>query len=148
MQDFPTVTSPLQSPFVYCAILLFVEALVDLILISTIPFHEALDEALPYIRPLRDGHLPAEDLQVLATLPEYITKSLTIYWNVWTAIAGFRFAAYAALSLYIYQGQGAHYTAAAAVTGLNRLKHRVVFMYAFMEMMTWFWVRTIPVIPT
>lgn len=142
------MTSPLQSPFVYCAVLLFGEALVDLVLLSTIPFHEALDEALPYIRPLRNGNLPAEDLQILAKLPEYITKSLTIYWNVWTAIAGFRFAAYGALSLYIYQSQGAYYTAAAAVTGLNRLKHRVVFMYAFMEMMTWFWVSTIPIMPT
>ncbi|KAJ5670273.1 uncharacterized protein N7477_005636 [Penicillium maclennaniae] len=137
--NFPAVTSSVQSPFAYCAIPLLGEALIDLVLLSTIPFHEALDEALPYIRPLRNGNLPAEDLQILAKLPEYITKSLTIYWNVWTTIAGFRFAAYGALSLFIYLGRGASYSSAAAVTGLSLLKHRVVFMYAFVEMMTWFW---------
>lgn len=144
MQGFPSTTSPLQSPFVYCAVLLFAEALFDLILLSTLPFHEALDEALPYIRPLRNGNLPAEDLQVLAKLPEYITKSLTIYWNVWTAIAACRFALYVGLAFFIYQGGGSYmgssYTASAAVAGLDRLKHRVVFTYGFMEMMTWFWV--------
>ncbi|OQD70042.1 hypothetical protein PENDEC_c027G03297 [Penicillium decumbens] len=137
--NFSTESNPVQSPFVYCAVLLFVEAVVDIVLLSTLPFHEALEEATPLIRPLRNSTLASEDLQVLAKLPQYITKSLTIYWNVWASISGVRFAAYAALSLYIYQGQGAYYTAAAAATGLNQLKHRVVFMYAFLEMMAWFW---------
>lgn len=137
------MTSPLQSPFVYCAVLLFAEALIDIILLSTLPFHDALNEALPYIRPLRNSNLPAEDLQALAKLPEYITKSLTIYWNVWTAIAASRFAAYAGLAFFIYQSKGSHvasYGATAAAAGLDRLKHRAVFTFGFMEMMTWFWV--------
>jgi len=147
IQNFSTESNPVQSPFVYCAVLLFVEAVVDIVLLSTLPFHEALEEATPLIRPLRNSTLASEDLQVLAKLPQYITKSLTIYWNVWASISGVRFAAYAALSLYIYQGQDAYYTAAAAATGLNQLKHRVVFMYAFLEMMAWFWVSTMPFIP-
>lgn len=137
------MTSPLQSPFVFCAVLLFVEAFIDIILLSTLPFHEALDEALPYIRPLRNGNLPAEDLQILAKLPEYITKSLTMYWNVWTAIAASRFAVYAGLAFFIYQSKGSYvasYGATAATAGLDRLKHRAVFTFGFMEMMTWFWV--------
>lgn len=137
------MTSPLQSPFVYCAVFLFAEGLIDIILLSTLPFHEALDEALPYIRPLRNGNLPAEDLQVLAKLPEYITKSLTIYWNVWTAVAATRFAVYAGLAFFIYQGKGSYvatYGTTAVTAGLDRLKHRAVFTFGFMEMMTWFWV--------
>lgn len=137
------MTSPLQSPFIYCSVLLFAEAFIDIVLLSTLPFHEALDEALPYIRPLRNTNIPAEDLQILAKLPEYITKSLTLYWNVWTAIAGSRFAMYAGLAFFVYQGQGSYvasYGATAATAGLDRLKHRAVFTFGFMEMMVWFWV--------
>ncbi|KOS48145.1 hypothetical protein ACN38_g882 [Penicillium nordicum] len=141
--DFPSLSSPQQSPFTFCAILIFIEALVDLVLLSNIPYHEALDEALPYIRPLRNGNLPAEDLQVLQRLPEYITKSLTIYWSVWIAVAACRFGAYAGIAFYIYQSRGDHlassYTSAAAIGGLDRLKNRVVFSFAFFEMMFWFW---------
>ncbi|KAJ5084361.1 hypothetical protein NUU61_008940 [Penicillium alfredii] len=142
--DFPSLTSSQQSPFTFCAVLLGVEALIDLVLLSNLPFHEALDEALPYIRPLRNGNLPAEDLQVLSRLPEYITKSLTMYWNVWIAVAATRFVVYAALSFFIYQSRGSHlvssYTTAAAVSGIDILKNRVVFTFGFMEMMFWFWV--------
>lgn len=124
--------------------LLFAGAVFDLFLLSSLPYHNALDEALPYIRPLRNGNLPAEDLKVLESLPQYIAKSLTIYWNVWIGIAGSRFAMYGALALFIYQASGSgvapSYTATAAATGLDRLKNRVVFTYGFMEMMTWFWV--------
>lgn len=124
--------------------LLFVEALIDLVLLSNIPFHEALDEALPFIRPLRNGNLPAEDLRVLETLPEYITKSLTVYWNVWVAISGCRFLVYGGLAFFVYYGRGEYmlssYTFAVATSGLNGLKHRVVFSFGFMEMMIWFWV--------
>ncbi|KAJ5774594.1 hypothetical protein N7457_009490 [Penicillium paradoxum] len=141
--DFPSLSSPQQSPFTYCAILLFAEAVVDLVLLSNIPFHEALDDALPYIRPLRNGNLPAEDLQVLESLPEYITKSLTVYWNVWIGIAGCRFVVYAGIAFFIYQTRGTHmassYTSAAALGGLDRLKNRVVFSFCFFEMMFWFW---------
>lgn len=123
--------------------MLFVESLIDLVLLSNIPFHEALDEALPYIRPLRNGNLPAEDLQVLQNLPEYITKSLTVYWSVWIGVAGCKFAVYAGLAFFIYQGRAdgvANYTSAAALGGLDLLKNRVVFTFAFLEMMFWFWV--------
>ncbi|KAJ5385281.1 Increased loss of mitochondrial DNA protein 1 [Penicillium concentricum] len=141
--DFPSLSSPQQSPFTFCAILIFVEAMIDLVLLSNIPFHEALDEALPYIRPLRNGNLPAEDLQVLQQLPEYITKSLTIYWSVWIAVAAARFGVYAGIAFFIYQGRGDHmassYTSAAGIGGLDRLKNRVVFSFAFFEMMFWFW---------
>ena len=93
---------------------------------------------------MRNGNLPAEDLQVLQSLPEYITKSLTIYWSVWIAVAACRFAVYAAIAFFIYQGKGDHlassYTSAAAIGGLDRLKNRVVFSFAFFEMMFWFWV--------
>ncbi|OQE25098.1 hypothetical protein PENSTE_c006G01144 [Penicillium steckii] len=81
--DFPITTSAIENPYVFCAVPVFAIALFDLILLSTLPYKDALDEALRYIRPLRNSNLPAEDLQVLATLPEYITKSLTMYWNVW-----------------------------------------------------------------
>ncbi|CAG8342090.1 unnamed protein product [Penicillium salamii] len=140
--DFPSISSPQQSPFTFCAVLLFVESLIDLVLLSNIPFHEALDEALPYIRPLRNGNLPAEDLQVLHNLPEYITKSLTVYWAVWIGVAGCKFAVYAGLAFFIYQGRAdgvSAYTSAAALGGLDRLKNRVVFTFAFLEMMFWFW---------
>lgn len=144
MQDLPSVSSLPQSPFVFCAVFLFAEALFDLFLLSALPYHEALDEALPYIRPLRNGNLPSEDLKVLENLPMYITKSLTMYWNVWVSIAGCRFALYCALSVFIYYSRGSlmasSYTASAAMTGFDRLKNRVVFTYGFMEMMTWFWV--------
>ena len=144
LQDFPTVSSPLQNPFVFCAVLLFAEAASDIVLLSTLPYREALDEALPYIRPLRNGQLPAEDLQILASLPQYITKSLTMYWNVWIGISACRFAIYGGLAVFIYQSRGSYaassYIAATAVSGFDRLKHRVVFTFAFMQMMTWFWV--------
>lgn len=123
---------------------MFIEALVDLVLLSNIPYYEALDEALPYIRPLRNGNLPAEDLQVLQRLPEYITKSLTIYWSVWTAVAACRLGVYAGIAFFIYQSRDDHlassYTSATAIGGLDRLKNRVVFSFAFLEMMFWFWV--------
>ncbi|KAJ5157518.1 uncharacterized protein N7482_008618 [Penicillium canariense] len=142
--DFPAVTSPTQSPFVFCSVLLFTGAVTDLILLTSLPYHDALDEALPYIRPLRNGNLPAEDLQVLAKLPEYITKSLTMYWNVWVGISALRFGVYGGISFFIYQARGSYlassYNTAAAVSGLDRLKDRVVFTFAFMEMMVWFWV--------
>ncbi|KAJ6044610.1 hypothetical protein N7499_007112 [Penicillium canescens] len=144
--DFPSLSSPQQSPFTFCAVLLFVEALIDLVLLSNLPFHEALDQALPYIRPLRNGNLPAEDLQVLQSLPEYITKSLTVYWSVWIGVAACRFFVYAGLALFIYTGRGeilaSSYTSAATLGGLDRLKNRVVFTFAFVEMMFWFWIFT------
>jgi energy-converting hydrogenase Eha subunit G len=111
--------------------------------LSNIPYHEALDEALPYIRPLRNGNLPAEDLQVLQNLPEYITKSLTVYWSVWIGVAGCKFAIYASIAFFIYQGRAngvTTYTSAATLGGLDLLKNRVVFTFAFLEMMFWFWV--------
>ncbi|KAJ5172321.1 hypothetical protein N7492_004914 [Penicillium capsulatum] len=142
--DLPSISSAPQSPFVFCAVLLFAEALFDLFLLSALPYHEALDEALPYIRPLRNGNLPSEDLKILENLPQYITKSLTMYWNVWINITGCRFALYSGLAVFIYSSRGSlvasSFTAAAAMTGFDRLKNRVVFTYAFMEMMTWFWV--------
>ncbi|KAJ6079892.1 hypothetical protein N7467_009645 [Penicillium canescens] len=144
--DFPSLSSPQQSPFTFCAVLLFVEALIDLVLLSNLPFHDALDQALPYIRPLRNGNLPAEDLQVLQSLPEYITKSLTVYWSVWIGVAACRFFVYAGLALFIYTGRGeilaSSYTSAAALGGLDRLKNRVVFTFSFVEMMFWFWIFT------
>lgn len=143
IQEFPSLSSPQQSPFTFCAVLLFVESLIDLVLLSNIPFHEALDEALPYIRPLRDGNLPAEDLAVLQKLPEYITKSLTVYWNVWIGVAGCKSALYAALAFFIYQGRAngtSAYASAAALGGMDLLKNRAVFTFAFLEMMFWFWV--------
>ncbi len=144
LQDFPVATSPTQSPFVFCSVLLFAGALVDLILLSSLPYHEALNDALPYIRPLRNSNLPAEDLQVLAKLPEYITKSLTMYWSVWVSISGLRFALYGGISFFIYQARGSYlvssYTSKTTPSGLEQLKSRVVFTYAFMEMMVWFWV--------
>ncbi|KAJ5364411.1 uncharacterized protein N7496_010124 [Penicillium cataractarum] len=142
--DFPVATSPAQSPFVFCSVLLFAGALVDMILLSSLPYHEALDEALPYIRPLRNSNLPAEDLQALAKLPEYITRSLTMYWNVWVSISALRFALYGGISFFIYQARGSYllssYTSKMEPSGLQQLKSRVVFTYAFMEMMVWFWV--------
>ena len=143
-QDFPPATSPLQSPFIFCAILLCAEALVDIVLLSTLPFHDALDEALPYIRPLRNPNLASEDLRALEKLPQYITKSLTMYWNVWTSVALTRIVVYTCLSVFIYQSKGSFvassYTGAAATSGLDRLKNRAVFTFGFMEMMLWFWV--------
>jgi hypothetical protein len=115
----------------------------DLVLLSNIPYREALDEALPYIRPLRNGNLPAEDLQVLQNLPEYITKSLTVYWSVWIGVAGCKFAVYAGLSFFIYQGRAGGVSTYASVGGLDLLKNRVVFTFAFLEMMFWFWVSAI-----
>lgn len=127
-----------------CSVLLFVAAAVDIVLLTSLPFHDALNDALPYIRPLRNSNLPAEDLQALARLPEYITKSLTMYWNIWVAVSAVRFALYGALSFYIYQARGSYmvasYAAKTAPTGLAQLKSRVVFTFAFMEMMVWFWV--------
>lgn len=144
LQDFPVTTPPTQSPFVFCSVLLFAAALVDLILLSSLPFHDALTEALPYIRPLRNSNLPAEDLQALAKLPEYITRSLTMYWNVWVSISALRFALYGGISFFIYQSRGSYlvssYTSKMEPSGLEQLKSRVVFTYVFMEMMVWFWV--------
>ncbi|KAJ5678639.1 hypothetical protein N7462_006883 [Penicillium macrosclerotiorum] len=142
--DFPTTSSPVQSPFVFCAIPLFGEALIDLILLLTLPYREALDEALPYIRPLRNGNLPAEDLQVLAKLPEYITSSLILYWNVWIGVAACRFFLHGGIAFFIYQSRAENmlssYTATIASAGLDILKNRVVFTFTFIEMMVWFWV--------
>ncbi|EPS27594.1 hypothetical protein POX_e06574 [Penicillium oxalicum] len=142
--DFPAPTTPTSSPYVICSVLLFVAAAVDIVLLTSLPFHDALNDALPYIRPLRNSNLPAEDLQALARLPEYITKSLTMYWNIWVAVSAVRFALYGALSFYIYQARGSYmvasYAAKTAPTGLAQLKSRVVFTFAFMEMMVWFWV--------
>ena len=144
LKDFPVIPTPSENPFVFCAVLLFSGAAFDLILLSCIPYHEALDEALPYIRPMRNSNLPAEDLQVLAKLPEYITKSLTMYWNVWISIAACRFILYGGIAAFIYQSRDSYvassYTSAASVSGFDLLKHRVVFTFAFMEMMSWFWV--------
>lgn len=145
MQDFPPATSAVNSPFVFCAILLFVEAFIDIVLLSSLPYRNALDEALPYIRPLRNSNLASEDLRALEKLPEYITSNLTMYWNVWTSIAGARIAVYASLAIYIYQSKDSFltssYTATAAAAGFDRLKNRSVFTFAFLEMMTWFYVR-------
>ncbi|KAJ6020848.1 Increased loss of mitochondrial DNA protein 1 [Penicillium herquei] len=141
--DLPPPKSPLTSPFVFCSIFLFAEAFIDLVLLTTLPYRDALNDALPYIRPLRNSNLPSEDLRALEKLPEYITTNLTLYWNVWISITGARLAMYAAISLFIYQSKdsfvASSYAAASAVTGLDRLKNRAVFTYAFLEMMFWFW---------
>jgi hypothetical protein len=71
---------------------------------------------------------------------------LTVYWSVWIGVAGCKFAVYAGLAFFIYQGRAdgiAAYTSAAALGGLDRLKNRVVFTFAFLEMMFWFWVSAI-----
>ncbi|KAJ5215028.1 hypothetical protein N7468_010707 [Penicillium chermesinum] len=138
----PPATSSAQSPFIFCAVLLFVEALVDITLLSTLPF-DALQEAMPYIRPTRNPNLASEDLRALERLPMYIAKSLTIYWNVWISVAGSRILAYTALAVYIYQSKGnfvaSQYGSVADIAGFDRLKNRTVFSFAFMEMMMWFW---------
>ncbi|KAJ5973937.1 hypothetical protein N7481_011147 [Penicillium waksmanii] len=142
--DFPITTTAVENPFVFCSIPLAAIAIFDLILLSTLPYKNALDEALRYVRPLRNGNLPAEDLQVLASLPEYITKSLTMYWNVWVSVAASRFSLYGGISFFIYQGRdsmiSSMYSGSDAVEGLGRIKSRAVFTFCFMEMMTWFWI--------
>jgi hypothetical protein len=87
---------------------------------------------------LRNSNLPAEDLQILASLPEYITKSLTMYWNVWVSVAASRFSLYGGIAFFIYQGRDAGLLE--GVEGLGRIRTRVVFTFCFMEMMAWFWV--------
>ncbi|KAJ5913504.1 hypothetical protein N7504_002387 [Penicillium tannophilum] len=142
--DFPPATSSLNSPFVFCAIFLFVDALVDIFLLASLPFHNALDEAMPYIRPFRNPNLASEDLRALEKLPHYIVKSLTVYWNVWINVAMARVAVYASIALFIYSNKGSFvassYTAASTAAGLDRLKNRAVFTFGFMEMMAWFWI--------
>ncbi|KAJ5947037.1 hypothetical protein N7466_000052 [Penicillium verhagenii] len=141
--DFPPSTSPLTSPFVFCAIFIFTEALVDIFLLASLPF-DALDEATPYIRPLRNPNLASEDLRALEKLPHYIAKSLTVYWNVWVNVAMARVAVYASIAVFIYSSKGSFvastYTSAATAASFDRLKNRAVFTFGFLEMMVWFWI--------
>ncbi|KAJ5739774.1 Increased loss of mitochondrial DNA protein 1 [Penicillium manginii] len=137
-KDFPIASSAPENPYVFTSIPLIAIATFDLILLSTLPYKNALDEALRYVRPLRNSNLPAEDLQILASLPEYITKSLTMYWNVWVSVAASRFSLYGGIAFFIYQGRDAGLLE--GVEGLGRIRTRVVFTFCFMEMMAWFWI--------
>lgn len=83
-----------------------------------------------------------------------MTRLANLYSEIWTLLATSRFCLFFAVSFFIYQskpgawgfghGAGSGYDAGEdAVSGLGQLKNRVVFTYAFMEAMIWFWVGSI-----
>lgn len=85
----------------------------------------------------------------------FMVRLANLYSDIWTVLAAVRFCLFFGVALFIYQSQmqntpskknnsgWQHTTGSGGGSlggGLDQLKNRVVFTYAFMETMFWLWV--------
>jgi hypothetical protein len=144
-------TSQYHYPLAICAILLTSEALIDLIIVRKLPqIDDILNTAQRDQRRTEDTGFSRITLQKPKQTINALTIQLsTLYNEIWTFIAGARFCFFFAVSLFIYTS-GDGQTKSSAVwednddeqvkLGLDQIKSRVVFTFAFVEMMFWLWV--------
>jgi hypothetical protein len=138
-----------QYPLAICAILLTGEALIDLIIVRKLPqIDDVLSTSQHDQRRTEDTGFSRITLQKPKQTINALTIQLaTLYNEIWTFIAGARFCFFFAVSLFIYTSGG---KASSSVwednddgqvkLGMEQVKSRVVFTYAFVEMMFWLWV--------
>lgn len=142
-----------QYPLAICAILLIGEALIDLIIVRKLP---QVDDILSTVQHEQRRTEDTGFSRITLQKPKQPINALTIqlatlYNEIWTFIAGTRFCFFFAVSLFIYTS-GARTGSSVweknddgqVKMGLEQIKSRVVFTFAFMEMMFWLWVRTFP----
>lgn len=140
-----------QYPLAICAILLIGEALIDLIIVRKLP---QVDDILSTVQHEQRRTEDTGFSRITLQKPKQPINALTIqlatlYNEIWTFIAGTRFCFFFAVSLFIYTS-GARTGSSVwdknddgqVKMGLEQIKSRVVFTFAFMEMMFWLWVRT------
>lgn len=144
-------TSQYHYPLAICAILLTSEALIDLIIVRKLPqIDDILNTAQRDQRRTEDMGFSRITLQKPKQTINALTIQLAALYNeIWTFIAGARFCFFFAVSLFIYTS-GDSQTKSSAVwednddgqvkLGLDQIKSRVVFTFAFVEMMFWLWV--------
>lgn len=146
-----------QYPLAICAILLTGEALIDLIIVRKLPqIDDVLSTSQHDQRRTEDTGFSRITLQKPKQTINALTIQLaTLYNEIWTFIAGARFCFFFAVSLFIYTSGG---KASSSVwednddgqvkLGMEQVKSRVVFTYAFVEMMFWLWVCFLLPFPT
>ncbi|EED15299.1 conserved hypothetical protein [Talaromyces stipitatus ATCC 10500] len=146
--DLDPAMSTSQFPFSICAILLVSEALIDLIVVGKLP---QLDSILTNLqreqRQTEDRGFSRITLQKpKQTINSWTIQLATIYNEIWTFIAGARFVFFFAVSLFIYTGDSSGATGKKSWVGqgqvrngLDQVRNRIVFTFAFVEMMFWLW---------
>lgn len=142
-----------QYPLAICAILLTGEALIDLIIVRKLP---QIDDILSTVQHEQRRTEDTGFSRITFQKPKQSINALTIqlatlYNEIWTFIAGARFCFFFVVSLFIYTSGGKTDSSAwednddgLQTSGLEQVKSRVVFTYAFVEMMFWLWVRLFP----
>lgn len=144
-----------QYPLAICAILLTGEALVDLIIVRKLP---QIDDILSTVQHEQRRTEDTGFSRITLQKPKQNINALTIqlatlYNEIWTFIACVRFCFFFAVSLFIYTSGGnagkaslewSDDDAGQIKLGLEQVKSRVVFTYAFVEMMFWLWVCPLP----
>ncbi|EAW11159.1 uncharacterized protein ACLA_088480 [Aspergillus clavatus NRRL 1] len=141
----PTLSRP-QSPFAMCGILLIADALVDLIILSKVPW---INEIIAMAQAARSES--AVPVPGAMRHNPFLARLASLYSEIWTLLSAVRFCLFFAVSFFIYQSKpdawgvnvtarGTEYSSTEALSGLDQLKNRVVFTYGFMEMMFWLWI--------
>ena len=145
------MTHTIQYPLAICAILLIGEALIDLIIVRKLP---QIDDILSTVQHEQRRTEDTGFSRITLQKPKQPINALTIqlatlYNEVWTFIAGTRFCFFFGLSLFIYTSGGGTSGSSGVwednddgqvKLGLDQIKSRVVFTFAFVEMMFWLWV--------
>lgn len=145
-----------QYPLAICAILLTGEALIDLIIVRKLPqIDDVLGTSQHDQRRTEDTGFSRITFQKPKQTINALTIQLaTLYNEIWTFIAGARFCFFFAVSLFIYTSGGGKTSSSVwedndggqVKLGMEQVKSRVVFTYAFVEMMFWLWVCCTPTI--
>ncbi|KUL83667.1 hypothetical protein ZTR_11063 [Talaromyces verruculosus] len=143
----PAMTSS-QYPLAICAILLTGEVLIDLIIVRKLP---QIDDILSTVQHEQRRTEDTGFSRITFQNPKQSINALTIqlatlYNEIWTFIAGARFCFFFGVSLFIYTSGGKTDSSAwvdnddgLQKVGMEQVKSRVVFTYAFVEMMFWLW---------
>ncbi|EEA22762.1 hypothetical protein TMatcc_001619 [Talaromyces marneffei ATCC 18224] len=148
--DLDPAMTTFQYPLAICAILLTGEALVDLIIVRKLP---QIDDILSTVQHEQRRTEDTGFSRITLQKPKQNINALTIqlatlYNEIWTFIACVRFCFFFAVSLFIYTSGGnagkaslewSDDDAGQIKLGLEQVKSRVVFTYAFVEMMFWLW---------
>jgi hypothetical protein len=133
-----------------CAILMTGEVLIDLIIVRKLP---QIDDILSTVQHEQRRTEDTGFSRITFQKPKQSINASTIqlatlYNEIWTFIAGARFCFFFGVSLFIYASGNKTSSVAwednddgLVKSGMEQVKSRVVFTYAFVEMMFWLWVR-------
>ncbi|PYH46083.1 uncharacterized protein BP01DRAFT_294172 [Aspergillus saccharolyticus JOP 1030-1] len=136
--DAPSSFSLSQPHYALCGILLIIDALIDLVLVYTIP---QINEVFAMAEAAR-SHAPGSVAGAMRANP-FMARLGSLYSEIWTLLSAARFCVFFAVSFYIFQCQPSVWAGIESVGNVStvaQLKSPVTFTFGFMEMMFWLWI--------